>query len=60
MKISKAIEILSDEVKHPYSAKKMAHPDAITLGIEALKRIQDQRQCPINLPLSLLPGETTK
>jgi len=58
MKLEKAIEILSEEVKHPYSAKRMARPDAIKLGIEAMKKWQVLREGRLGIIDPLLPSET--
>ena len=58
MTLDKAIEILSEEVKHPYSAKKMSRPDAIKLGIEALERLRAYRKGNLYPISELLPGET--
>ena len=59
MTLSKAIEILSEKVKHPYAQTRLAYPDALKLGIEALKREQHRRHFAMRLlPDELLPGET--
>lgn len=59
MKLEEAIEILSEEVKHPYSAKKMSRPDALKLLIEAGKQVQFYRSIPDGKTHNLLPGETS-
>lgn len=58
MNLVKAIEILEEEVKHPYSAKKMGRPDALKLGIEALKEVERLRPHIHYHVQQLLPGET--
>jgi len=58
MTLQEAIEILLEEVKHPYSAKKMCRPDAIKLGIEALRREQKRRHFFVPNVMNILPGET--
>jgi len=58
MTIDKAIEILAEKVKHPYARTRLAYPDALKLGIEALRREQYHRSCHPNQSVSLLPGET--
>ena len=58
MTIDKAIEILSEKVKHPYTRTRLAYPDALKLGIEALQLIKGWRESlPIDNP-QLLLGET--
>ncbi len=58
MTIDKAIEILSEKVKHPYSPTRLAYPDALKLGIEALKAVLQARQASGILQGYLLPSET--
>lgn len=59
MTLQEAIEIISEEVKHPYSAKKMCRPDALKLLIEAGKRLEEARTYPGHFHTTVLPGETT-
>lgn len=56
--IDKAIEILSEKVKHPYIRTRLAYPDALKLGIEALKVTLKAREGNYASFKLLLPGET--
>ena len=58
MKIDKAIEILA-EVNNDYADQLWDDAlDAISLGIEALKRVKESRKKAYFTTRSLLPGET--
>ena len=60
MEIEKAIELLSDMSE----GKDYAHPldqrEAIMLGIEALKRVKNNRVAPEVYQRGALPGETER
>lgn len=60
MTIQEAIQIVSVEVQHPYSAKKMARPDALKLLIGAGERVLEGRGQGLRLYIDPLPGETEK
>jgi len=57
MNIDKAIEILKDENSVEWRSPDHDYRDAIKLGIEALKQIQQIRAYAKKLYLPLLPGE---
>jgi len=54
----KAIEVLTLENKHPWNNDNSDLRNAVKLGIEALKRIQDMRISPCTTPDEILLGET--
>lgn len=58
MRLEEAIKIVEEEVKHPYSAKKMVRPDALKLLIEAGERYLSLEQSDEYIILKPLPGET--
>ena len=58
MKIEKAIEILEGLIPIFSSPKPGDRADAIKLGIEAMKRIQEDRRVNDDLNPYPLPGET--
>lgn len=58
MSIPKAIEILTFRSKDFILEQDTDLIGAISLGIEALKRIQDMRDSPCTTPDEYLPGET--
>ncbi|MBA7553559.1 hypothetical protein ES705_46152 [subsurface metagenome] len=58
MKITKAIEILTDLKDAGIDAGHYDAEDAIQLSIEALKRIKQSRESLPTVTLPLLPGET--
>ncbi|MHB8084369.1 MAG: hypothetical protein ACYDHZ_00890 [Dehalococcoidia bacterium] len=60
MDITKAIEVLQKRVESPFVRSNQDTQDAIKIGIEALKRIQDCRRSIFTNVTSLLPGETVK
>ena len=58
MKVSKAIEILSD---HDNLVLVFKNPDlhaSVKLGIEAMKELQQVRVHSVGLTVDILPGET--
>lgn len=58
MTLKEAIKYLSDEVEHPYSAKKLRRPGALKLGIEAMERLEQERSLHTYPAYKLLPSET--
>lgn len=58
MNSSKAIEILSDSANKGVTTFNQDYKDALRLGIEALKRIQINRNQTTIEWVTLLPGET--
>ncbi len=58
MLLSKAIEILQDILRYEYSAHKTDKRDAIMLGLQALRRCQQERALVPQHPDTRLPGET--
>lgn len=58
MNINKAIEILRDLIIKPVTSPPLGRVEAIKLGIEALKREQEQRIDQKPTQIWLLPGET--
>ncbi|MBA7593067.1 hypothetical protein ES708_35277 [subsurface metagenome] len=57
MKISKAIEILTEQAMNPDLLHFPNLKDSILLSIEALKRIKNARDIGYSVPADLLPGE---
>lgn len=58
MDIPKAIELLTDQVRYQTKCANYDDANALKLGIEALKYVQDIRHI-VNTPNpDLLPGET--
>ena len=60
MKLEKAIEILHDLLGEGPQFSPDDRRDAVKLGIEALKRLQDIRKSPWTTGVEILPGETTE
>ena len=58
MTLEKAIEILTDILRCVKPGDPPDEHDAIKLGIEALKRLQEHRTSHIDIGLRALPGET--
>lgn len=58
MKLEKAIEILSEALKHPYGSRRLASPGALKLGIEAIKHFKHYRDLNLISFVKQLPGET--
>ncbi len=58
MKIDKALEILTDFLGEGPQFSPDDRREAVQLGIEALKRIQDMRTSPCTTSDEILPGET--
>ena len=58
MKIDKAIEILKDTRNITFNYFSPDRKDALKLGIEALKQLQELHNRPHGSPLPPLPGET--
>lgn len=58
MKIEKAIEILTNELKDNYYPDCDLRDDALKLGIQALKRLQEGRRSFIPHIVAPLPGES--
>jgi len=58
MEIVKAIEILFELFGHVYEGSDLDRDHALSLGIEALKRIKEQRALEACERRYLLPGET--
>ena len=58
MKIERAIEILELDIKMEFEGCSDEIEAALRLGIEALKRLQDNRKDPEFDHWVLLPGET--
>lgn len=58
MKIDKAIEVLEDHLEAVGDVAGSSYPNAIKLGIEALKQLQSCRLCCQFASDGLLPGET--
>lgn len=58
MKIEKAIEILEDGLRFVEPGDSPDKPDAVQLGIEALKVIKELRHYPFPDGIVQLPGET--
>lgn len=58
MNLAKAIEILDLNVSYPGAKIPPDVKDALQLGIEALKEIEEARLMSNKLPHTLLPGET--
>ena len=58
MKVSKAIEILEDILRHVEPGDPPDEHDAVKLGIEALKRAKEMRSWPNHIAKEPLPGET--
>ncbi len=58
MTISKAIELLNALLPTLASSRDLDTPDALKLGIIALKTIQHARVNPCWTPIPTLPGET--
>lgn len=58
MKLSKAIEILTDSIADNTLLITLEHDAAVKLGIEALKRLEQNRTLHFIPGLKLLPGET--
>ena len=57
MKIDKAIELLNTTIKTLPATLRDDEKDAVRLGIEALKRIKDDRRINPDLNPYPLPGE---
>lgn len=60
MKIEKAIEILELYIPEPDSVGVEDSVDAIQLGIEALKCVENNRKFEVPNSVNPLPGETEK
>jgi len=58
MTIDEAIKIQEDYLENPYSVQPELVKYAIKLGIEALKRIRENRHYALPQIPRLLPGET--
>lgn len=58
MKVSKAIEILSESANAGMTTFNQDYKDAQKLGIEALKRVKQCRSAPYGRLEDILPGET--
>ena len=58
MKIEKAIEILTTHTKEPCTISFDDLKEAEKLGIEALKRVKDNRENLLPFAFHALPGET--
>jgi len=58
MKVSKAIEIMEDLMTTEPQFDPDDRRDAVKLGIEALKRVEDMRISPCTTADEYLPGET--
>ncbi len=58
MTIDEAIEILEKDNANPGIGCIVGGYEARKLGIEALKRLKEQRKAPECADFSLLPGET--
>ena len=58
MKLDKAIKILTDELNTDETYTEPDLKDALQLGIEALKKLDDIRTCHPLFHNLLLPGET--
>ncbi len=58
MKLEEAITDLSLQMEVKRRLGKSREADAVKLGIEALKRVQDMRISPCTTEDELLPGET--
>ena len=58
MNLKKAIEFNQESESSLRNHKFADHADAVALGNEALKRLQDIRGLDASRPVNLLPGET--
>ena len=58
MTLEEAIKILNDMLQACTNLQYTDHPKALKLGIEALKRIKEQRGYAQNFNYLPLPGET--
>lgn len=58
MKIEEALKVLYTLKMHPLHKGNTYHKDAVSLGIEALKRIMEVRESPTGYWDYRLPGET--
>jgi len=58
MKLEKAIEILSSPTARAGIEGIVEFEDAVSLGIEALKRLKEHREDHIEIIFRALPGET--
>ena len=58
MNITKALEILDLEISCDFDGNEQDRQDAVKLGIEALRSVQQDRVLKLSGRLNPLPGET--